>query len=117
MRTQVLNHRNAMILEVISPITSEDDALDLVSACAEADTSNLLLEGPAISDGFLDLRTRVAGEFLQKLQNYHLRTAGVFPAERDYSDRFREFLLEARRGQAFRAFVEHNEALDWLSGD
>lgn len=111
-----INHANNKILECVSPISGVDDALDLIAACMEHDSDQLLLESRVFSASFFDLRTRIAGEFLQKLQNYRIRTAGVFPPNPDYSERFNEFLVEARRGPMFRVFSTRDEALDWLAG-
>jgi hypothetical protein len=58
-----------------------------------------------------------AGEFLQKLQNYRMRAAGVFPADREYGERFSEFLSEAKRGGSFRAFAIRMDAEAWLASE
>jgi hypothetical protein len=63
---------------------------------------------------FFELRTRFAGEFIQKLLNYRLIVAGFFGADNTYSKRFREYLAEARNGRQFRVFSTREEAMDWL---
>ena len=117
MEIGIINQAEVRILECLSPITGIDDALDIVAACGEKDSDHLLLESHMLPDSFFDLRTRFAGEFLQKLQNYRVRTAGVFPPKPEYSERFKEFLVEARRGQMFRVFTTRAEALDWLAAE
>ena len=114
MNIQVIEHENLRILEPLSEISKVDDALELVAASMEHQTGFVLLDASMLSPSFFDLRTRFAGEFLQKLQNYQLRTAGVFP-DQNYSERFQEFLLEAKRGQMFRVFEARAEAFGWLA--
>lgn len=115
MDLHVTEHRNTRILEWASPIARMDDALAVVSASYEHDTRALLLAPQALSPAFVDLRTRVAGEFLQKIQNYHLIVALWLPETRDWDDRFDEFLRETKRSRTCRAFAARDEAIDWLA--
>lgn len=108
------SHANVVILECQSPITKIEDVLNLVAACGEYQTDRLLLDAGFLPDSFFDLRTRFAGEFIQKLQTYSVRTAGVFASEAGYSEHFQEFLNEAKRGRQFRVFHERTAAIDWL---
>ncbi len=106
--------RGARFIECVDSITRPEDALDLVAACMEHDAASVLLESHALPAAFFELRSGFAGEFLQKFSNYQIRLAAVFPSEAEYGDRFREFLSEARRGRAFRAFSARAEAEAWL---
>ena len=115
MNVETISHLDVRIIECMSQISRVDDAVDLVTACIEHGSRLLLLEARVLSDSFFDLRTRVAGELVQKLQSYGVRTAGVFPVDREYPDRFKEFLVEAKSGQMFRAFTTRTGALDWLA--
>ncbi|HML48183.1 MAG TPA: DUF4180 domain-containing protein [Clostridia bacterium] len=94
-------------------IASERDGIALVSACAEHGTNLLMLPAACLSDDFLRLSTRVAGEVLQKLVNYNIKAAAVFDAGQT-GPRFREFLLETNRGQAFRVYPNMEDAEKWL---
>ena len=105
----------AAILEITGGIARVDDALEVVSRCYEIDTDRVLVEAAALPADFFALPTRFAGEFLQKLENYGLRLAGVVPPEGDYPERFREFLREARSGCGFRSFDARAEAERWLA--
>lgn len=96
------------------PIAKVDDAVRLVEAAYEQDTRAFLLEGNLLPAEFFDLRTRFAGEFVQKLVNYGLRVAAVFPPDPAHGERFREFVGELRRGHAFRTFEARAEAEAWL---
>ena len=64
-----------------------------------------------------DLRTRALGGLLHELGKYRLRLAGVVADASVYSDSFRAFLKEARRGSAFRFFPTREEAIEGLDAD
>jgi Domain of unknown function (DUF4180) len=104
-------------LECVDSITRIEDAMDLVAACFEHDAERVLLESRVLPTAFFDLSSGFAGEFLQKFSNYRIKLAAVFPSEDGYSDRFREFLLEAKRGRGFRVFASRPEAEAWLTTD
>jgi Domain of unknown function (DUF4180) len=101
-------------LECTGPL-GPGEATALVGACLEREARGVLLESHHLPPAFFDLRTGFAGELLQKLQNYGLRLAGVFPSEDEYGERVRELLREARRGRGFRAFSARDDAEAWLS--
>jgi len=103
------------VLECVSGLERADDALELIVSCREHGTRRLLLPSQAFPPAFFDLRSGFAGEFVQKLVNYHLRVGAVFETEEGYSGRFREYLSEARRGQQFRVFDTRTEAIGWLT--
>jgi hypothetical protein len=98
--------------ECAGPIRKPTDVLEWVASGSAA----LLVEADRLPPEFFDLRTGFAGELLQKIENYGLRVAAVFPSEEGYTARFREFLLEARRGSRFRAFAARGDAERWLAG-
>jgi len=115
MRLQLMEREGARIVELVEPIDRADDVLDVIAACVEQRASRLLLESRNLPPPFFDLRTGFAGTFVQKLENYRIRLAGVFPPEESYTDRFREFLREAERGRGFRVFANRADAEVWLA--
>lgn len=115
MKIQRLERDGVVILELTGGLERVDDVLELLSACYEAGTDRVLVEARALPPDFFALHTRFAGELLQKLANYHVRLAGVFPDESAYSERFGELLREARRGAGFRSFDSRGAAERWLA--
>lgn len=97
------------------PILRADDALDLVGACAARDTDRLLIDSADLPEEFFDLSTTFAGAFLQKLQNYRIRTAAIFPPDGGYSEPFADFVSEARTSNTFRTFTDRDAAVEWLT--
>lgn len=94
---------------------SQLDAMEMVSACFEAGTRNLLLDHGTLPPDFFDLSTGVAGELVQKLINYGIRAAVVVPDDEMHSQRFREFARESLRSGSFRVLPDRRSAVDWLA--
>ena len=79
----------------------------------------MLLEAASLADAFFDLKTRLAGEVLQRLVNYHVRLALVLGGASAPGGRFAEMVeeTERRRNRHFRAFASRDDAIDWLTAD
>jgi hypothetical protein len=117
MRIEVLQRARVRIVSAWIRLPVLTDALGLVTACVENDAPRLLLTSRSLPAAFFDLHSKFAGEFLQKLENYRIRFAGVFPQEQEYGERFSEFLSEAKRGRSFRAFTNRSDAEAWLASE
>jgi len=102
------------ITEGGSPIGREQDAIDIIAGCAEHDTNAVLIDGGALSDDFIRLRTGLAGAVLQKFMNYNIKAATVIREDRQLPERFREMVAEYRTGNTFRVFSDPDEAVGWL---
>jgi len=93
---------------------SEQDALDLVGACAGTLAWAALVHGDALSERFLDLRTGLAGAILQKFVNYRLPVAVLWTGEVP-GGRFGEYVRETNRGGHVRLFSDRAAAEAWLA--
>lgn len=105
------------IFSSVTPIITEQDALDLVALCGEHNTNLLMLHSEAISDDFFKLKTGVAGKVLQKFINYYVKAVAVIPNERVSTGKFKDMVIEANRGNQFRVFEEKEKAVKWLLGN
>jgi hypothetical protein len=92
------------------------DPLSLITSAIENRSERVLLDAGDLPESFTDLRSGVAGEFVQKMVNYKIRVAAVFGDDADYPERFREFLREARTNPVFRPFSDRSDAEAWLCG-
>lgn len=99
-----------------SLIQREQDALDIVSFCAEHDMNAVVLNGDILSDDFVKLRTGLAGAVLQKFGNYNIKAAIVIKAGQNFPARFQEMVSEHSTGNTFRMFTNLNDAVRWLLG-
>ncbi|MEA4925299.1 MAG: DUF4180 domain-containing protein [Syntrophomonadaceae bacterium] len=97
-----------------SPIQNDRGALELIALCGENRTDLLMINAEALASDFFDLKTGVAGQILQKLVNYHIKTAFVIIDEMRIKGRFKEMINESSRGNNFRAFVSHAAAEKWI---
>ncbi|WP_272897355.1 DUF4180 domain-containing protein [Anaerolinea thermolimosa] len=95
-------------------IQTESDALDLIAACGENETSNLLIHAENLPEAFYDLRTGFAGAILLKFSNYRLRVAAILDPVKSSRGRFGEMALETNRGNQFRIFPDVESAETWL---
>ncbi len=93
-------------------IARESDALDLIGETYGQDVAWVGIPLERLSPDFFHLRTGVAGAFLQKLTNYHLRVAFVGDLTRriEASDALAAFVTESNRGDHV-WFVEDEAAL------
>lgn len=88
---------------------------DLIAVCMENQVSQLLIHGEVLTEDFFKLSTGVAGEIIQKLVNYHIKTAAIIPYELKNKGRFREMALEANKSSHFRFFNNRKAAEAWLT--
>jgi hypothetical protein len=87
----------------------------LIEQCMGEGATAVLLYAPNLPPRFFDLASGDAGIVLQKLRNYHIRLAVVYaPQNVTLSDRFRELMLDERRGSDFGMFESRQAAVDWL---
>lgn len=107
------NQRYIMLDTIGKLIQTEQDGLDIISICAENDTSYLLIQGERLSDDFLRLRTGLAGAILQKFTLYNIKVVVVLDKDKA-KGKFKEFLAESNKGNMFRAYTNFEEAENWL---
>lgn len=117
MNYQIISANNKKYLEFTSTTNSlrtESDALELVALCGEYDTNMLMIHYAALSEDFFKLKTKVAGNILQKLMNYQIKAVAVIPNEIIQKGKFRELALEMNKGNHFRMYGTREEAEKWL---
>jgi hypothetical protein len=109
-----IERNEASYLKITSgQIREERDAIAMISACVEHGADRLLLPDECLSDDFFRLSSQVAGLVLQKLAVYGIKTAAVVSPEK-VRGKFKDFLVEADRGNMFRAFDDCDKAERWL---
>lgn len=117
MNYQMIEGNNKKYLEFIStanPLSTENDALNLVALCGENDTNLLMIHYTALSGDFFKLKTKAAGNILQKFMDYHIKAVAVIPKEIIQKGKFRELAVETNKGNHFRMYGSREEAEKWL---
>lgn len=93
-------------------IHDKTQVADAISLCFGAD--GLLLTEDDVGRDFFCLESGLAGELLQKLVNYRIKTAFVCPHPGAHGQRFSELALEHSTHSHVRFFRAPQEAYDWL---
>ncbi|MGD8188656.1 DUF4180 domain-containing protein [Brevibacillus ginsengisoli] len=117
MNYQLIENGTDKYIELLSaptPLSSEQDAVDLVALSIENETNLLMLHSQALSEDFFKLRTGVAGRMIQKWINYSVKTAAVIPMELVNKGKFKEMVAETNKSNHFRVFETREGAESWL---
>jgi hypothetical protein len=96
-------------------IRSIAEISDALSACFG--TAGLLLTEAELAPAFFDLKSRFAGELMQKFVNYQMPLAIVVPNPAAYGNRFQELAYEHRSHGLVRFFPSQAEAEAWLQAE
>lgn len=97
-------------------ITDVQSALDLMATVRyETGCYRILLEKAAVCEAFFDLKTRLAGEILQKFINYQVKVAIVGDFSGYSSKSLRDFIYESNQGRDIFFVSTEEEAVQKLS--
>jgi len=117
MNYQIQEIGSRKYIELISaaePIRTESDALDLIALGWEQETQAIMIHGTALSEDFFKLKTKTAGDIIQKFTNYGMKVAAIIPREIMQQGRFKEMASETNNGPHFRIYDRREEAEQWL---
>ena len=105
-------------LEVLSEkqfIGSVQDALDLIGEFFGQYYDGIIIHEHSISPRFFELKTRLAGDILQKFSNYRLRLAIVGDWSKYTSHSLAAFIVESNRGRMVNFATSTEETVALLS--
>jgi hypothetical protein len=120
MATEIKYHKTAggkIIAEILPGsdlITSPDDILDLMAEARLNDSGRMIIHDKSLHPDFFDLKTKVAGEILQKFSNYRMRLAIVGDFSGFKSESLRDFIRESNRTGTISFVGTIDEALSRL---
>lgn len=114
--SQLLTFADVRILAIDPerpPLATDRDASDLIGEAFSAEARLVAIPVARLSPAFLDLKTRLAGEVLQKFVNYGFQVALVGDVSEAVaaSDALRDFVRESNRGRSV-WFVDDMAALE-----
>jgi hypothetical protein len=119
MNIQVIQHTSVPIARVTSDsilIFDVDSALDLMaSVYYQSGARRLILDSSAIDERFFDLKTRLAGDILQKFVNYQTKLAIIGDFSVYTSKSLRDFIRESNSGSDIFFVGDEMEAITRLS--
>ena len=113
MNYQIREIDHKKYIEIFSssrPLSTENDALDLIALCGEHNTNLLMIHYDALSEDFFNLKTKAAGNMIQKFVNYQIKAVAVIPREIIQKGRLKEMALETNKGNHFRMYETKEEA-------
>jgi hypothetical protein len=107
-------HKNGVEIAIVYSdellITSVQSALDLMATISyEVGCNRIVINKSAICEDFFDLKTRLAGEILQKFINYKTKIAIIGDFSNYTSRSFKDFIYECNNGRDI--FFLFNEEL------
>ncbi len=97
-------------------ITDVQSALDLMATVQyETGCDRIIINRSALSEDFFVLKTRLAGEILQKFINYRVKVAIVGDFSIYSSESLKDFIYECNKGKDIFFLSNEEEAIDKLS--
>ena len=106
---------NLTVAEIISKniiIATIEDGTDLVGDLYYQGFDKVVLYEKNITPSFFDLKTRMAGEILQKFSNYKIRLAIVGNFSKYESKSFNDFVFESNKGSVINFVASIEEVLN-----
>ncbi|NRS50607.1 DUF4180 domain-containing protein [Brevibacillus sp. HB2.2] len=91
-------------------------ALDLIATVHyQADSERIVLNKSLLNESFFDLKTRLAGEILQKFINYRVKVAIVGDFSVYTSKSLKDFIYESNNGNDIFFLPTEKQAIEKLS--
>lgn len=97
-------------------ITDVQSALDFIATVNyESGCDCVIVNKSAICEDFFDLKTKLAGEVLQKFINYHMKIAVVGDFSMYTSKSLKDFIYESNLGNSIYFMPSEKQAIEKLS--
>ena len=120
MELKILEKKKQKIAEIKSDeivIKTPQDALDIMADASYYEARSLIIREKNLSPEFFDLRTRIAGEIIQKFSNYIVKIAIIGDFEKYKSESLKAFIRESNRGRQIFFVPDREIAIAKLHGD
>lgn len=118
MELRIIESNNQRIAELVSDheiIVQSGDILDLMADAYCQGIGKLILHEKNLHSDFFDLKTKRAGEILQKCSNYKMAVAIVGAFEKYTSSSFKAFIIECNRSRNLLFVKSIDDAIQkWL---
>lgn len=119
MNIQKINTNNGIGIAYVKSddkiITDVQSALDLMATVRyEVDCNRIILNKSAVCEDFFDLKTRLAGEILQKFINYQTKIAIIGDFSTYSSKSLKDFIYECNNGKDIFFLPDEDQAITKL---
>lgn len=113
---EIVSHKigNFSVAEIVSSeilIIDLESALQLMVDCYYQEFDAIVLSADNLIPEFFDLKTRFAGEVLQKFSNYKMRLMIVGDFSDMGSDSLRDFIFESNKGRTVNFVASRADAI------
>lgn len=98
---------------VISDVQTELDLMATVQY--EVDAKHIVIDKSLISESFFNLKTRLAGDILQKFINYRVKIAIVGDFSMYTSESLKDFIYECNKSKDIFYLATEQQAIEKLS--
>lgn len=98
-------------------ISTEREALDIIAETGYQGAGSLIIREQQVAPEFFDLKTRLAGDILQKFSNYRMRLAITGDFDKYESSSLQAFIREINRGNLVIFAANREAALVRLTRD
>lgn len=119
MKINTIKENNVEIAVISSSdilITDVQSALDFMATIwYDTGCDRIVLNKSAICEDFFQLRTKLAGEILQKFINYHMKIAIVGDFSTYTSKSLKDFIYESNNGKDIFFLSDEKKAIEKLS--
>jgi hypothetical protein len=115
MEIKIVDHKGINVAEVISDsvvIKTTQDALDLMADCGYQGADRIIIHERNLNPEFFDLKTKLAGDILQKFSTYRTRLAIIGTFSKYPSRSLRDFIYESNKSGQILFLENEEEAID-----
>lgn len=113
-----INHRKIAVVDAnAGMIENAQDALDLMAETGYSGAMGLIISADNLPDEFFDLKTRLAGDILQKFSNYRMKLAITGSFDGYQSESLAAFIRESNRGNLVFFVPDQETAIKYLAPD
>ena len=119
MTQQIIENNNQKIAEIVSEqieINNVQDFLDWMASASYEGAASLIVHEQNFNPEFFDLKTKLAGDILQKAVNYRMKIAIVGDFSQSNSNSLQAFIRECNRGQQIFFVPDRETAVIKLTG-
>jgi hypothetical protein len=118
MKIEITTVNGKVISEIISDhvvVQNTQDALNIMADSGYQGASRIIMHEKNINPDFFDLKTRLAGDILQKFSNYRARLAIVGDFSKYSSKSLKDFIFESNKQGQINFVSTVEEAKERLS--
>lgn len=113
--TEYKNNSIALIKAEGIILNEVQDALDIMANCNYKGSAKIIIKEENIAADFFDLKTRLAGDVLQKFSNYSTQLSIVGNFSKYESKSLRDFIYESNKGKLISFVNSVDEAKEKLT--